>query len=121
MLTGCQCVCGPNAHFALQVMSQQTPLQPKSPLLGAGGATLSQMGAQQQVATAQVLSPSQFKQLSQNNPQLISSQPPTVISQAQLLGERAPFGPLGRPLGTFACLLPEVFPPLELTKPRALA
>ncbi|KAG0426728.1 hypothetical protein HPB47_026195, partial [Ixodes persulcatus] len=69
-----------------QVMSQQTPLQPKSPLLGAGGATLSQMGAQQQVATAQVLSPSQFKQLSQNNPQLISSQPPTVISQAQLLG-----------------------------------
>ncbi|KAL1484426.1 hypothetical protein MTO96_032591 [Rhipicephalus appendiculatus] len=35
---------------------------------------------------AQVINTNQFKQLSQNNPQIISSQQPTVISQAQLLG-----------------------------------
>ncbi|KAH8039234.1 hypothetical protein HPB51_005480 [Rhipicephalus microplus] len=64
------------------VMSQQTPLQPKSPLMAN---TVNAHGSGQ-MATAQVINTNQFKQLSQNNPQIISSQQPTVISQAQLLG-----------------------------------
>ncbi|KAH6931787.1 hypothetical protein HPB50_000385 [Hyalomma asiaticum] len=65
-----------------QVMSQQTPLQPKAPLMAN---TVNAHGSGQ-MATAQVINTNQFKQLSQNNPQIISSQQPTVISQAQLLG-----------------------------------
>ncbi|KAL3222740.1 hypothetical protein MRX96_000628 [Rhipicephalus microplus] len=65
-----------------KVMSQQTPLQPKSPLMAN---TVNAHGSGQ-MATAQVINTNQFKQLSQNNPQIISSQQPTVISQAQLLG-----------------------------------
>ncbi|KAH7957393.1 hypothetical protein HPB52_018543 [Rhipicephalus sanguineus] len=64
------------------VMSQQTPLQPKAPLMAN---TVNAHGSGQ-MATAQVINTNQFKQLSQNNPQIISSQQPTVISQAQLLG-----------------------------------